>query len=151
MAHLLLIDALNLIRRLYAVQERPYLPVTDEVAEGTKTQIIRNTENMLRQALARLQQELAPSHAVLVFDGRNSLWRKTLYAEYKANRSETPEDLIPQFPMIRDATRAFSLPLIEEEDVEADDMIASYAKAASAARALRNCSSGVARLLPRPI
>jgi protein Xni len=84
MAHLLLIDALNLIRRLYAVQERPYLPLADDVAEGTKAQIIRNTENMLRQALARLQAELEPSHALLVFDGRDSLWRKALYADYKA-------------------------------------------------------------------
>jgi DNA polymerase-1 len=54
-----------------------------------------------------------------------------MYDQYKANRPPAPEDLVPQFPLIRVATRAFSLPLIEEEDVEADDMIASYARAAA--------------------
>src|SRR3546814_4210835 len=55
-----------------------------------------------------------------------------MYDLYKAQRPPPPEDLVPQFPMIRDATRAFSLPCIEEEGWEADDLIASYAKAALA-------------------
>src|SRR3546814_7473018 len=53
-----------------------------------------------------------------------------MYPLYKANLPPAPEDLVPQFPLIRDATRAFSLPCIEEEGLEADDLIASYARAA---------------------
>lgn len=127
MAHLLLIDALNLIRRLYAVQERPYLPVTDDVAEGTKTQIIRNTETMLRQALARLQQELAPSHAVLVFDGRSSLWRKTLYADYKANRKPMPAILADALPGLQQCAKKLGFDSVQQDEYEADDIIASIA------------------------
>src|SRR3546814_8068569 len=57
-------------------------------------------------------------------------FRNEIYDQYKANRPEPPEDLRPQFPLIRDATRAFSLPCIETEGFEADDLIASYAEAA---------------------
>ncbi|MGP9801724.1 flap endonuclease Xni [Rheinheimera sp. NSM] len=127
MAHLLLIDALNLIRRLYAVQERPYLPLADDVAEGTKTQIIRNTENMLRQALARLQLELEPSHALLVFDGRDSLWRKTLYADYKANRKPMPAILADALPGLQHTAQTLGFNSVQQADYEADDVIASIA------------------------
>ena len=64
--------------------------------------------------------------------GRDS-FRNDLYDQYKANRPPPPEDLKPQFPLIRDATRAFSLPCIEEDDLEADDLIASYARKPRAA------------------
>ena len=127
MVHLLLIDALNLIRRLYAVQERPYLPLPDEVAEGTKTQIIRNTEAMLRQALSRLQQELQPSHALLVFDGRDSLWRKQLYPEYKANRKPMPTILADALPLLKQQALSVGINSVQQDDYEADDVIASVA------------------------
>lgn len=127
MAHLLLIDALNLIRRLYAVQERPYLPLADDVAEGTKAQIIRNTENMLRQALARLQAELEPSHALLVFDGRDSLWRKALYADYKANRKPMPAILADALPGLQQTAQTLGFNSVQQADYEADDVIASVA------------------------
>lgn len=127
MAHLLLIDALNLIRRLYAVQERPYLPLTDEVAEGTKNQIIRNTEAMLRQALTRLQHELQPSHALLVFDGRDSVWRKQLYSQYKANRKPMPAILADALPLLKQHAKSVGFTSIQQDDYEADDVIASVA------------------------
>jgi protein Xni len=123
MAHLLLIDALNLIRRLYAVQER----LQDDVAESTKAQIISNTENMLRQALARLSHELNPSHALLVFDGRNSQWRKTLYAEYKANRKPMPTILADALGRLQQSASALGFNSVQQDDYEADDVIASIA------------------------
>lgn len=127
MAHLLLIDALNLIRRLYAVQERPYLPLADDVTEGTKNQIIRNTEAMLRQALLRLTQELAPSHALLVFDGPHSVWRKQLYADYKANRKPMPAILAEALPLLKQQAQLLGFNSVQHDDYEADDVAASIA------------------------
>ncbi|MFZ8373975.1 5'-3' exonuclease, partial [Staphylococcus aureus] len=65
-------------------------------------------------------------------DKSEHTFRNELYDQYKAHRPPAPEDLVPQFPMIRDATRAFSLPCIEEAGWEDDDLIASYTKAALA-------------------
>ena len=127
MAHLLLIDALNLIRRLYAVQERPYLPLADDVTEGTKSQIIRNTETMMRQALLRLQQELQPTHALLVFDGQDSLWRKQLYAGYKANRKPMPAILADALPLLKQQAQQLGFNSVQHNEFEADDVIASIA------------------------
>ncbi|MBZ9612864.1 flap endonuclease Xni [Rheinheimera maricola] len=127
MAHLLLIDALNLIRRLYAVQERPYLPLADDVADGTKQQIIRNTEAMLHQALTRLKQELQPSHALLVFDGRDSEWRKLLYPQYKANRKPMPAILADALPEIKQQAENIGFKHVHQDQFEADDVIASIA------------------------
>ncbi|HEX5793690.1 MAG TPA: flap endonuclease Xni [Rheinheimera sp.] len=127
MSHLLLIDALNLIRRLYAVQERPYLPLPDEVAESTKAQIIRNTETMLRQALLRLLQELEPSHALLVFDGRDSQWRKALYPDYKANRKPMPAILADALASLQQCAKTIGINSVQQDEYEADDIIASVA------------------------
>jgi DNA polymerase-1 len=73
-----------------------------------------------------------PTHLAVILDKGSITFRNDLYDQYKANRPPPPEDLKPQFPLIRDATRAFSLPCIEEEGLEADDLIASYARAATA-------------------
>ncbi|WP_174279370.1 DNA polymerase I [Sphingomonas bacterium] len=73
-----------------------------------------------------------PTHMAVILDASSQTFRNEMYADYKAHRPPPPADLVPQFPMIRDATRAFSLPCIEEEGLEADDLIASYAKAALA-------------------
>ncbi|MDX1391356.1 MAG: flap endonuclease Xni [Rheinheimera sp.] len=127
MAHLLLIDALNLIRRLYAVQERPYLPLAEDVAESTKAQIIQNTDTMLRQALSRLVQDLTPSHALLVFDGRDSLWRKQLYPDYKANRKPMPAILADALSSLQQSAKAQGVNSVQLDNYEADDVIASIA------------------------
>jgi len=68
----------------------------------------------------------------VIFDASSQTFRNDIYDQYKANRSETPEDLIPQFPLVRDATRAFGSPSIEMHGFEADDLIATYAKQAEA-------------------
>ncbi len=75
----------------------------------------------------------AHSHAAIaiIFDAGRVNFRNDIYAEYKANRDETPEDLIPQFPLVREATEALGLPAVELEGYEADDLIATYAKDAA--------------------
>ena len=69
----------------------------------------------------------APTHVAVIFDHKGKTFRSAIYDDYKANRPPAPEDLVPQFPLIRDATRAFNLPCIEMEGYEADDIIATYA------------------------
>lgn len=127
MMHLLLIDALNLIRRLYAVQERPYLPLPDQVADGTRQQIISNTQTMLTQALQRLRQDLDPSHALLVFDGRDSQWRQQRCPEYKANRKPMPAILAAALPALEHAAQQYGFHCFVDNKLEADDVIASIA------------------------
>ena len=70
---------------------------------------------------------VVPTHFAVIFDYSSRTFRNELYAEYKANRSAPPDDLIPQFGLIREATRAFDLPCLEIEGFEADDLIATYA------------------------
>src|SRR5690606_5639867 len=78
---------------------------------------------------------VVPTHFAVIFDYSSKTFRNELYPEYKANRSAPPEDLIPQFGLIREATRAFNLPCIEMEGCEADDLIATYARLACEAGA----------------
>jgi len=82
--------------------------------------------------LLALRETYKHDNLAVIFDDSRKSFRDEIYAEYKANRSETPEDLIPQFPLVREVTRALSIPAIELEGFEADDLIASYAEAASA-------------------
>ncbi|HEY8963711.1 MAG TPA: DNA polymerase I [Alphaproteobacteria bacterium] len=83
--------------------------------------------------LIRLLKDQNAQHVAVIFDAARDNFRNEIYADYKANRSETPEDLIPQFPLIRDATRAFGFEPLEVEGYEADDLIAAYAKAGTTA------------------
>jgi DNA polymerase-1 len=69
----------------------------------------------------------APTHLVVVFDAKGKTFRSDIYPEYKMNRPPAPEDLVPQFPLTRDATRAFGLACIEQEGFEADDIMATLA------------------------
>ena len=75
----------------------------------------------------KLVDDLAPSHVAVVFDSARQTFRNDIYAEYKANRSEPPEELVPQFALVREATEALSLPQVEAPGFEADDLIATYA------------------------
>ena len=77
----------------------------------------------------------APTHLAVVFDASEKTFRTDLYDQYKAHRPPPPPDLIPQFPLIREATRAFGVPAIELDGYEADDVIATYARRAAAAGA----------------
>jgi DNA polymerase I len=78
--------------------------------------------------LMKLVDDLQPDHVAVVFDVARKTFRSDIYPEYKANRSEPPEDLLPQFALVRAATKALSLPLLEAPGFEADDLIATYAR-----------------------
>ncbi len=82
--------------------------------------------------LLKLRETYKNDLLVVIFDASRKSFRTDIYPDYKANRTETPEDLIPQFPLVREATIALALPAIELENYEADDLIASYAEAARA-------------------
>jgi DNA polymerase-1 len=124
--HLYLVDGSAYIFRAY--HRLP--PLTN--VHGEPVGAVYGYTTMLWKLADQLNKADGPTHMAVVLDKSGTSFRNDLYDQYKANRPEAPEDLRPQFPMIRDATRAFSLPLIEEENVEADDMIASYTKAALA-------------------
>ena len=78
--------------------------------------------------LLKLVDDLQPDHVAVVFDVARKTFRSDIYPEYKANRPEPPEDLVPQFALVRAATKALSLPLLEAPGFEADDLIATYAR-----------------------
>jgi DNA polymerase-1 len=123
--HLYLVDGSAYIFRAY--HRLP--PLTDP--EGTPVGAVYGYTTMLWKLADDLNKADGPTHLAVILDKSSISFRNDLYDQYKANRPPPPEDLIPQFPLIRDATRAFSLPCIEEEGVEADDVIASYAREAT--------------------
>ena len=122
--HLYLVDGSAYIFRAY--HRLP--PLTNP--EGTPVGAVYGYTTMLWKLADDLDRADGPTHLAVVLDKSSHSFRNEIYDQYKANRPDPPEDLVPQFPLIRDATHAFSLPMIEEPDVEADDMIASYARAA---------------------
>lgn len=81
--------------------------------------------------LVKLLNEMHAPYITVIFDAARKNFRNDIYADYKANRDDTPEDLIPQFPLIREATKAFGIEAIEMEGFEADDLIATYARIAT--------------------
>jgi DNA polymerase-1 len=82
--------------------------------------------------LLKLLDDLHATHLAVIFDSARKTFRNEISPEYKANRPEPPDELIPQFPLVRDATRAFNVECIEKLGFEADDLIATYAKKAEA-------------------
>ncbi|UYY57286.1 DNA polymerase I [Sphingomonas sp. S2-65] len=126
MPHLYLVDGSGYIFRAY--HRLP--PLTNK--HGEPVGAVYGYTTMLWKLADELHKADGPTHMAVILDKSSSTFRNAMYDAYKANRPPPPEDLVPQFPMIRDATRAFSLPCIEEEGWEADDLIASYAKAALA-------------------
>ncbi|MEP0189108.1 MAG: DNA polymerase I [Erythrobacter sp.] len=122
--HLYLVDGSSYIFRAY--HRLP--PLTNP--EGTPVGAVYGYTTMLWKLADDLDAADGPTHLAVILDASSKTFRNDIYPEYKANRPPAPEDLVPQFPLIRDATRAFSLPCIEEMGLEADDLIASYARAA---------------------
>lgn len=130
--HLYLVDGSGFIFRAY--HRLP--PLTDP--QGTPVGAVYGFTAMLWKLIADLNNggkggAEAPTHLAVIFDAGSHTFRNDMFDGYKAHRPPPPEDLVPQFPLIRDAVRAFSVPCFEQEGVEADDIIASYAKAALAA------------------
>ncbi len=113
-------------------------------SDGTPVGAVMTFCNMLWKILREGIDgpEARPTHLAVIFDHSGESFRNDIYPEYKANRDEPPEELIPQFPLIRDAVRAFGLIPIEQEGFEADDLIATYARQAVKAGATVTMISG---------
>jgi DNA polymerase I len=124
--HLYLVDGSGYIFRAY--HRLP--PLTN--IRGEPVGAVYGYTTMLWKLAEALHKADGPTHMAVILDASSKTFRNDLYDKYKAQRPPPPEDLVPQFPMIRDATRAFSLPCIETVGLEADDIIACYAKAALA-------------------
>lgn len=120
---LVLVDGSGYIFRAYHALP----PLTRR--DGTPVGAVYGFTNMLMK-LRETQQAAA---FAVIFDATRLTFRNEIYADYKANRDETPEDLIPQFALVREATDALNLPRIELEHYEADDLIAAYARRATEA------------------
>src|SRR5580692_7369558 len=117
--HVVLIDGSGFIFRAYHALP----PMTRP--DGTPVNAVFGFSNML----AKLLREQVGTHIAVIFDAGRTTFRNRLFQDYKAHRPPPPDDLIPQFTLVREATEAFGVPAIELEDWEADDLIASYAVA----------------------
>jgi DNA polymerase-1 len=117
--HLILIDGSGFIFRAYHAIPPMNRP------DGTQVNAVYGFTNML----SRLLKDHVGTHFAVIFDAGRTTFRNRLYAEYKAHRPPPPDDLVPQFALVREATGAFGVPAIELADWEADDLIASYAAA----------------------
>ena len=132
--HVFLVDGSSYIFRAYwqsMNQDAKY----NRRSDGLPTGAVRMFCIMLWRILAEMKREERPTHLAVVFDKSEKTFRTELYPDYKAHRPDPPDDLRPQFPLIRDAVRAFDLPSIEMLGYEADDLIATYVREARAAGA----------------
>ncbi len=120
--HLHLIDGSGFIFRAYHA-----LPPLTRKSDGLPVGAVAGFCNMVFKMVEDAKGADAPTHVAVIFDYSATTFRNEIYPLYKAQRPEPPEDLRPQFALIRDATRAFNLPCIEMEGFEADDIIATYA------------------------
>jgi len=123
--HLYLVDGSGYIFRAYHA-----LPPLSRKSDGLPTGAVAGFSNMLWKLLEDTKAGDKPTHLAVIFDAGRKTFRNDIYAGYKANRDEPPDDLIPQFPLTREATRAFGVPCIEKSGYEADDLIATYARQA---------------------
>ncbi len=126
-----LVDGSNFIFRAFFQsmrQDPKYNYRTDKLPTGA----VRLFCTKLFQIIEKGAMGIRPTHLAIIFDKSENSFRKEIYPPYKGNRSEPPEDLIPQFPLMREAVRAFGLIPIEQDRYEADDLIATYSHQARA-------------------
>ena len=128
--HLFLVDGSGYLFRAYHA-----LPPLSRKSDGLPTGAVSGFCNMLWKLLEDMRAGDRPTHLAVIFDAGKTTFRNDIYAAYKANRPDPPEDLIPQFPLVRAATRAFGVACIEKPGYEADDVIATYARLAREAGA----------------
>jgi len=126
--HLHLVDGSAFIFRAYHA-----LPPLTRKSDGLPIGAVAGFCNMLFKLVEDATGHDAPTHVAVIFDYSGKTFRNDMYPKYKANRPPAPEDLVPQFPLTRDATRAFNIACIEQEGFEADDIIATLARRADAA------------------
>ena len=126
-SHLYLVDASAYIFRAFHA-----LPPLTRASDDLPIGAVSGFCNMLFKLLEDLKGDERPTHFACIFDKSSITFRNELYDQYKANRSEPPEELRPQFPLVRRAAEAFAAHAIEKEGFEADDLIATYARQAEA-------------------
>ena len=129
--HVFLVDGSSFVFRAYfqSIRQDPKYNVrSDRLPTGAVRLFCAKMLQFVRDGAAGVR----PTHLGIIFDKSENSFRKALYPAYKANRSEPPEDLAPQFPLMREAVRAFGLIAVEQDVYEADDLIATYARQAQA-------------------
>ncbi|MGU3495019.1 DNA polymerase I [Xanthobacteraceae bacterium A53D] len=132
--HVFLVDGSSFVFRAYFQsinQDRKYNYRSDRLPTGAVRLFCTKLFQFVRDGALGIK----PTHLAIIFDKSEDSFRKELYPLYKANRSDPPDDLIPQFPLMREAVKAFGLIPVEQSRYEADDLIATYAKQAQAAGA----------------
>ena len=127
-SHVYLIDGSGYIFRAFHA-----LPPLTRPSDGLPVGAVHGFCAMLWKLLQDANRSSGPTHLAVIFDASEKTFRNEIYKDYKAHRPPAPEELVPQFPLIRDAVKAFTIPCIEQDGYEADDLIATYAKQALAA------------------
>src|SRR3954449_10032363 len=127
--HVFLVDGSSYIFRAYHA-----LPPLTRKSDGLQVNAVLGFCNMLWKLLAEMKDP-KPTHLAVVFDKSEKTFRTEMYPDYKAHRPDAPDDLIPQFPLIREAVRAFEIPCLEQAGFEADDLIATYTRQACEVKA----------------
>src|SRR5258708_6183749 len=123
--HIFLVDGSSYILRAYHA-----LPPLNRKSDGLQVNAVLGFCNMLWKLLRDMPEDNRPTHLAIIFDKSEITFRNKLYPDYKAHRPPAPDDLIPQFALIREAVRAFDLPCLEQVGFEADDLIATYVRLA---------------------
>jgi DNA polymerase-1 len=123
--HVFLVDGSSYIFRAYHA-----LPPLNRKSDGVQVNAVLGFCNMLWKLLRDMPEDDKPTHLAIIFDKSEITFRNKLYPDYKAHRPPAPEDLIPQFALIREAVKAFDLPCLEQIGFEADDLIATYVREA---------------------
>ncbi|MEO6011992.1 MAG: DNA polymerase I [Devosia sp.] len=126
--HLVLVDGSGFIFRAFHA-----LPQLNRKSDNLPIGSVVGFCNMIFKLTEDLKDDDAPTHMAVIFDYSSKTFRDDIYTEYKAHRPPMPEELVPQFPLTRSATKAYGLPSIEMQGWEADDIIATYATMARAA------------------
>ena len=127
-SHVYLIDGSGYIFRAFHA-----LPPLTRPSDGLPVGAVHGFCAMLWKLLQDARKGSGPTHLAVIFDASEKTFRNEIYKDYKAHRPPAPEELVPQFPLIRDAVKAFNIACIEQNGFEADDLIATYAKQVVAA------------------
>src|SRR5437763_5959015 len=121
--HVFLVDGSSYIFRAYHA-----LPPLNRKTDGLQVNAVLGFCNMLWKLLREMKPDERPTHLAVIFDKSEKTFRNELFSRYKANRPPPPDDLRPQFTLIREAVRAFDIPCLEQGGFEADDLIATYVR-----------------------
>src|SRR5271154_4124836 len=128
--HVFLVDGSGYVFRAYHA-----LPPINRKSDGLQLNAVFGFCNMLWKLLRDMKADEKPTHLAVIFDKSEKTFRTKMYPDYKAHRPDPPDDLRPQFGLIREAVHAFDLPCLEQRGFEADDLIATYVRQANEAGA----------------